>query len=115
MHEDESAAQFRDGGEHVRVHGAAGHVVDDVCSRLDGGAGDAGVERVDAERRVPCFGERTDVFDRREDACEFDVWREELCAGPRGLAADVDNGSAGGDVGEDGRCEGFGVGSVGCG
>lgn len=119
VHHDVGAAEFRDGGEHVLVHCAGGDVVDDVGAGLDAGAGDGGVEGVDAEDEGVEGRVGADVFDGGEDAGEFVGGGEGGGVRAGGLAADVEDwwggfGSeeAGQERVESGGVEGRGVDAI---
>lgn len=110
MHQDDRFARPSGGGEHVRVEGPGRDVVDDVCACGDRFGCDAGAVGVDADGGVGCFGHRTDELDGRNDALEFLCFADVRGARARGLAADVEDGDAGCDVGFDRLGEGNEIG-----
>ena len=114
MHQDVCASQVRDRGEHLRIHEAAGNIVDDVGARFDAGTGDRGVVGVDAEENVIECWLGADILDRREDASELFLGGKGGGVWAGGLAADVKNGDLvvqeGVKLGkEGGGAEGWGV------
>lgn len=106
MHQDDGAAEGGRRWQHIRVELPGADVVDYVGACCDGGVGDGGAEGVDADADVGVcprsggFGEmRRDGANGGDGAGEFVVCADDGGVGARGVAADVEDGGAGGDVG----------------
>ena len=68
----------------LRIAAQGGHVVHELCAERDRAPCDLGLGRVDRERQA------LEPLEHRHDAPQLLVERDALRAGPRGLAADVD-------------------------
>ena len=64
------------------------HIVDDARARLQRGAGNGGLHRVNRNRN---FDLRRKFFDDGNHPAQFFLFADRLRAGPRGFAADVQN------------------------
>mmetsp|Transcript_11602 Transcript_11602/g.36911 ORF Transcript_11602/g.36911 Transcript_11602/m.36911 type:complete len:475 (-) Transcript_11602:46-1470(-) len=89
VHRDVSRREPRDLRKHVGVEGAAGDVVDYAGAGGDGVPRDARPPRVDGDEKVGMAA--TDRLDERDDATRLCVGVDRRRAGPRRLAADVDD------------------------
>ena len=90
MHEDVRHLQFRGGFNHFIAHVQTGHIVDDVRTRGNGGAGGLRVHGVNADGGAHL----RDCLDDGQDAALLLLHADAHGTGAGGLTANVDNGGA---------------------
>ena len=88
MHEDDRQACLRGDGQCIGVVRQRRDVVEDVGAGGGGPAHHLGLARIDGD---PCLGARAQALDDGDDAAQLFLGGNVLGAGPRRLAADVED------------------------
>lgn len=90
MHDDQAGVVLGRDKAHFGVL-ESGDVVDDIRASLECGLGDGGFAGVNRDVAL----EVANAFDDGDDAVDFVLRRDGVCAGTRGFAADIDHVHAG--------------------